>query len=94
MIRERLGNVLSKVLPRLLPHRVQAHYMAPSLVFSAEDDVCQPGESLISLALDAIQHARDLSFEDLDRRWAETPAARAGDPYLRPAAGPGSTTGC
>ncbi len=41
---------------------------AASMVFSLEDDVSGPSDSLVALAIQTIQRAREVSLEDLDAR--------------------------
>jgi predicted O-methyltransferase YrrM len=88
-MKERLQNLLSKILPRMLPNSVRVHYAEPSLVFSAEDDFSEASDSLLSLALDAVRYARTVPLGDLDERWSRTEAARLGEPYVRPSCWPG-----
>lgn len=87
--RDRLEYLVSRVLMRIATPRMRAHYVEASLLTSEEDAPAHASESLISLAIDAIEHARTVDLQDLDERWRTTPAARAGEPFLIPSFWPG-----
>ena len=84
-----LNRFLRKILPRLMPHPVHAHYAEPSLAFSAEDDYSQPSDRLVSLALEAARLSREVGLDELDLRWAQTGPPSERHPYLRPSCWPG-----
>lgn len=87
--RERLGYLLSRALMRIATPRMRSHYVETSLLTSEEDALSHPTESLISLAIEAIEHARTVDLRDLDERWRATPAAQVGEPFLVPSFWPG-----
>ncbi len=87
--RDRLEYLLSRVLMRIATPRMRAHYVETSLLTSEEDAPSHPSESLMSLAIEAIGHARTVDLRDLDERWRATPAAQVGEPFLLPSFWPG-----
>jgi len=70
-MKKAIRRLLSVVLPRLMPNAVQTRQREPSMVFSLDDDTSQPSDFLISLALHAVQRAREISLHDLDVRLDE-----------------------
>lgn len=48
-----------------MPLSVQARHSEYSMLFSADDDISQPSRYLISLALEAIRYAQELSLDDI-----------------------------
>src|SRR5207245_9074772 len=70
-MKKEIRRLLSVVLPRLMPNAVQTRQREPSMVFSLDDDTSPPSDFLISLALHAVQRAREISLHDLDVRLDE-----------------------
>lgn len=56
-----------QLLERLLPVPFSAPHLEYSLIASLEGEA-QPSERLISVAIQAIQHAREISLDEVDRR--------------------------
>ena len=56
-----------------MPAPVQVRHAEYSMVFSADDDLSPPSKYLISVALEAIGNAREVSLEDLSARMKNPP---------------------
>ena len=66
-------NIKRKRIKKLMPVPVQVRHAEYSMVFSADDDLSRPSKYLLSVALEAIANAREISLEDLSARMKSPP---------------------
>lgn len=56
-----------------MPSPVQVRHAFYSMVFSVDDDVSQPSKYLISIALEAIRNAQEISLDDISAKMKNPP---------------------
>ena len=66
--------ILRKILPTLLPSPVKARHSQYSMLYSADDERGQASNRLISIALDAIKNAQEVSLKDVSSRLNNPPS--------------------
>jgi len=66
-------SIKRKIIKKLMPVPVQVRHAEYSMVFSADDDLSRPSKYLLSVALEAIGNAREVSLEDLSARMKGPP---------------------
>jgi len=64
---------LRKILPTLLPSPVKARHSQYSMLYSADDERGQASNRLISIAMDAVKKAQEVSLKDINSRLNEAP---------------------
>jgi len=69
-LKKRIANAL---LRKLLPQPVQARHAEYSMLFSADDDISQPSPYLLSIALQAVQQAQQVSLASIAARMPTPP---------------------
>jgi len=65
--------IVRTVIGKLMPSPVQVRHAEYSMLFSADDDVSQPSKYLISLALDAVRNAQEISLDDISAKMKNPP---------------------
>jgi predicted O-methyltransferase YrrM len=65
--------IRSAVIGKLMPCPVQARHSEYSMIYSIDDDISQPSKYLISVALEAIKNALEISLEDISARMKTPP---------------------
>lgn len=65
--------ILRKIVPTLLPSPAQARHYQYSMLYSADDEEGQPSNRLISIALDAVKNAQEVSLRDISSRLNNPP---------------------
>lgn len=65
--------VIKKIRSLLLPIPVKAGHCEYSAVFSAVDETSRPSERLLSIAIEAVKHARGIDLEELRARMYRPP---------------------
>ena len=60
--------ILRKILPTLLPSPAQTRHFQYSMLYSADDEKGQASNRLISIALEAVKKAQDVSLKDVSTR--------------------------
>lgn len=61
-------NFINKIVQKLMPSPVQVRHAKYSMVFSSDDDLSQPSKYLITVALEAIKKAQEVSLEEISVR--------------------------
>ena len=65
--------IIRKILPTLLPSPVEVRHAQYSMIFSADDERNVPSKRLISLSVDAIKQAQEISLSDISARLKSPP---------------------
>jgi predicted O-methyltransferase YrrM len=60
-------------IDKLMPPPAKVRHAEYSMIFSAEDDVSQPSNYLISIAQEAIKNAQEVSLDDVSARMQRPP---------------------
>jgi predicted O-methyltransferase YrrM len=66
-------NLKRSLIRRLLPVPVHVRHAEYSMIFSADDEKAQPAGELMSIALEAVNHARSVSLADIITRMKTPP---------------------
>ena len=66
-------NPKRSIIKKLMPVPIEVRHYEYSMLFSLDDDKSQPSEYLISTSLEAIEHTRKVSLNDISQRIDKAP---------------------